>query len=185
MLEDIKKDATQRMAKCVQSFRNDLKKVRTGRAHPSLVEHLSVDYYGNEVPLNQVSNLSVADANLIVAQPFDPTTIPAIQRGITQANLGLNPSSDGKVVRIPVPALTEDRRKELVRKAHDLAETARNGVRQARRHGNDRLKAKEKGHEISQDEERRGLDEVQKLHDHYIGQINTALQHKEKDILTL
>ncbi len=144
-----------------------------------------VDYYGTTTPLNQVANLSVADASLIVAQPYDPSTIPAIQRGITQANLGLNPSSDGKVVRIPIPPLTEDRRKDLVRKAHDFAETARNGVRQARRDGNDKLKAQEKKHEISQDDERRGLDEVQKLHDHYIKDINEALEHKEKDILTL
>jgi len=120
-----------------------------------------------------------------VAQPYDPSTIPAIQRGIAQANLGLNPSSDGKVIRIPIPPLTEDRRKDLVKKAHDSAEHARNGVRQARRDGNDRLKAMEKKHEISQDDERRGLDEVQRLHDHYIGDITHALQVKEKDILTL
>jgi ribosome recycling factor len=184
-MKELFKEVEQEMKHALDHLHTELKRLRTGRASLNMLDTVVVEYYGSHVPLNQVSNLSVADANLIVAQPFDPTTIPAIQRGITQANLGLNPSSDGKVVRIPVPALTEDRRKELVRKAHDLAETARNGVRQARRHGNDRLKAKEKGHEISQDEERRGLDEVQKLHDHYIGQINTALQHKEKDILTL
>ena len=144
-----------------------------------------VDYYGTPTPLNQVANLSVADANLhrgAALGPFDHPRHPARH---PQANLGLNPSSDGKVVRIPVPPLTEDRRKELVKKAHDFAEHARNGVRQARREGNDKLKAQEKEHEISQDDERRGHDEVQKLHDHYIEEINEALAHKEKDILTL
>lgn len=169
----------------VDHFHHELKRLRTGRASLSILEPVVVDYYGTTTPLNQVAHLSVADASLIVAQPYDPSTIPAIQRGITQANLGLNPSSDGKVVRIPIPPLTEDRRKDLVRKAHDFAETARNGVRQARREGNDKLKAQEKKHEISQDDERRGLDEVQKLHDHYIKDINEALAHKEKDILTL
>ncbi|HET9767948.1 MAG TPA: ribosome recycling factor [Thermoanaerobaculia bacterium] len=169
----------------VDHFHHELKRLRTGRASLAILEPVVVDYYGTTTPLNQVAHLSVADASLIVAQPYDPSTIPAIQRGITQANLGLNPSSDGKVVRIPIPPLTEDRRKDLVRKAHDFAETGRNGVRQARRDGNDKLKAQEKKHEISQDDERRGLDEVQRLHDHYIKDINEALAHKEKDILTL
>ena len=174
-----------KMKQSLDHFHDELKRLRTGRASLGMLEGVMVEYYGTPTPLNQVANLSVADANLIVAQPWDHSNIPAIQRGITQANLGLNPSSDGKVVRIPVPPLTEDRRKELVRKAHELAEHARNGVRQARREGNEQLKAQEKKGEISQDDERRGLDEVQKLHDHYISQIATTLQHKEKDILTV
>ena len=169
----------------VDHFHHELKRLRTGRASLAILEPVVVDYYGTSTPLNQVAHLSVADASLIVAQPYDPSTIPAIQRGITQANLGLNPSSDGKVIRIPVPSLTEDRRKQLVKQAHELAENARNAVRLVRREGNDQLKAKEKKHEISQDDERRGLDEIQKLHDHYIGQIGTTLQHKEKDIMTV
>ena len=184
-MKELFREVEQLMKHAMDHFHHELKRLRTGRASLGMLEGVTVDYYGTQVPLNQVANLSVADANLIVAQPFDPTTIPAIQRGITTANLGLNPSSDGKVVRIPVPPLTEDRRKELVRKAHDLAEHARNAVRQARREGNDKLKAMEKKHTISQDDERRGLDEVQKLHDHYIAQINSTLQHKEKDILTV
>jgi len=173
------------MKHVVDHFHHELKRLRTGRASLSILEPVVVDYYGTPTPLNQVATLTVADANLIVAQPYDPSSIQAIQRGITQANLGLNPSSDGKVVRIPIPPLTEDRRKELVRKAHDFAETARNGVRQARRDGNDEIKRREKKHEISQDDERRGHEEIQKLHDHYIKDINDALAHKEKDILTL
>jgi ribosome recycling factor len=184
-MKEIFKSIELKMKHAVDHFHDELKRLRTGRASLGMLEGVMVDYYGNSTPLNQVCNLSVADANLIVAQPWDPSTIPAIQRGITQANLGLNPSSDGKVVRIPVPPLTEDRRKELVRKAHELAEQARNGVRQARRDGNEQVKAKEKKHEISQDEERRGHDEVQRLHDHYIAQVATTLQHKEKDIMTV
>jgi ribosome recycling factor len=173
------------MKQAVDHLHHELKSLRTGRASITILDPVVVDYYGTPTPLRQVASLSVADANLIVAQPYDPTTIPAIQRAIAKADLGLNPSSDGKVIRIPVPSLTEDRRKELVRKAHDLAEHARNGVRQARREGNDAIKAKEKKHEISQDDERRGHEEIQRLHDHYIKQIAESLQHKEKDILTL
>lgn len=184
-MKELYKSIELKMKHGVDHFHDELKRLRTGRASLGMLEGVMVDYYGNATPLNQVSNLSVADANLILAQPWDPSTIPAIQRGITQANLGLNPSSDGKVVRIPVPPLTEDRRKELVRKAHDLAEQARNAVRQARRDGNEQVKAREKKHEISEDDGRRAHDEIQKLHDHYIAQVNATLQHKEKDILTV
>ena len=120
---------------------------------------------------------------MIVAQPYDPSQSSAIERAIMKSDLGLNPSSDGKVIRIPVPSLTEERRKEIVKKAHDLAEHAKTAVRQARREGNDKLKKKEKDKEISQDDERRGLDEVQKLHDQYIAEIGTSLQKKEQQIL--
>lgn len=184
-MKELFKSLEQKMKHAVDHFHDELKRLRTGRASLSMLDPVVVDYYGTPTPLNQVANLSVADANMIVAQPWDPSTIPAIQRGIAQANLGLNPSSDGKVIRIPVPPLNEERRKELVKKAHDIAEHARNAVRQIRREGNDQVKAKEKKHEISQDEERRGHDEVQRLHDHYMGQIGQTLQHKEKDILTL
>lgn len=184
-MKELFKSIEQKMKHAVDHFHDELKRLRTGRASISMLDPVVVDYYGTATPLNQVANLSVADANLIVAQPWDPSTIPAIQRGIAQANLGLNPSSDGKVIRIPVPPLNEERRKELVKKAHDIAEQARNAVRQVRREGNDLIKAKEKKHDISQDEERRGHDEVQRLHDHYITQIGQTLQHKEKDILTL
>ena len=184
-MKELFRTVEQKMKLALDHFHDELKRLRTGRASLGMLEGVTVEYYGSHVPLNQVSNLSVADANLIVAQPFDTSNIPAIQRGITQANLGLNPSSDGKVIRIPVPPLTEDRRKELVRKAHEQAEHARNGVRQARREGNEILKKLEKDKEISQDDERRGHDEMQKLHDHYIGLINKALETKEKDLMTV
>lgn len=172
-----------KMKGAVDHLHDELKKLRTGRASIALLDGVMVDYYGTPTPLNQVANLSVADANLIVAQPWDSSTIPAIERAIIKANLGLNPSSDGKLVRIPVPPLTEERRREMVKKAHEQAEAARTVVRQVRREGNEQLKTQEKAKEISQDDERRGLDEVQKLHDHYIAQINETLQHKEADIL--
>jgi len=174
-----------KMKKVVDHLHSDLKTLRTGRASIAILEPVRVDYYGTPTPLNQVANLSVPDATMIVAQPWDPSTIPAIERAIRQADLGLNPASDGKIIRIPVPSLTEDRRKEIVKKAHDFAETSRNGVRQARREGNEILKKLEKDKEISQDDERRGHDEMQKLHDHYIGLINKALETKEKDLMTV
>jgi ribosome recycling factor len=171
------------MKHAVDHFHHELKSLRTGRASLSMLDGVTVDYYGTPTPLNQLATLSVADATLIVAQPFDPTQISAIERAINTANLGLNPSNDGRTIRIPVPALTEERRKEFVKKAHDMAESSRNVVRAARREGNDKLKKLEKDKEISEDDEKRGFDEIQKLHDHYIGEINTALESKEKLIL--
>lgn len=182
-MKEVFKEVESQMKHAVDHLHNELKHLRTGRASLALLDGVTVDYYGSPVPLNQVANLSVADATLIVAQPYDPSQISAIERAIMKADLGLNPSSDGKTIRIPVPSLTEERRKEIVKKAHDLAEHARNAVRQARREGNERLKKKEKDKEISQDDERRGLDEVQKLHDRFISEIGTALQKKEQQIL--
>lgn len=171
------------MKHAVDHFHHELKTLRTGRASLTMLDGVTVDYYGTPAPLNQLANLSVADAGMIVVQPYDPTQIAAIEKAILRADLGLNPSNDGRLIRLPVPSLTEDRRREIVKKAHDFAEHARNGVRQARRDGNDRLKQKERDKEISQDDERRGHDEIQKLHDHYIGEIGTALQRKEAQIL--
>ncbi len=172
-----------KMKGVVEHFHGQLKQLRTGRASIAILEGVTVDYFGTPTPINQLANLSVADATLIVAQPWDATTIPAIEKSIMTSDLGLNPSSDGKVVRIPVPPLTEERRKEIVRKAHDMAESSRNGIRGSRREGNEFLKMMEKEKDISQDDERRGLAEIQKLHDHYIEQVNSSLATKEKDIL--
>lgn len=171
------------MKHAVDHFHQELKTLRTGRASLTMLDGVMVDYYGTPTPLNQVAGLSVADATMLVAQPYDVSQIPAIEKAIRSADLGLNPSNDGKVVRIPVPPLTEERRKEFVKKAHDMAEQTRNAIRQARRMGNDRLKKMEKEKEISQDEERRGHDEMQKLHDHYIGEVAKALESKEKQIM--
>jgi ribosome recycling factor len=183
MTQELYRDIELKMKHAVDHFHKELRTLRTGRASLALLDGVTVDYYGTPTPLNQLANLSVPEATMIVAQPYDTSQIQAIERAIIQADLGLNPSSDGKVVRIPVPALTEERRKEIVRKAHDMAESARNGVRQARREGNDRLKKMEKDKEISQDDERRGHDEMQRLHDHYIQEVGEALEAKEGQIL--
>jgi ribosome recycling factor len=182
-MKELFKEVETHMKHAVEHFHSELKHLRTGRASLALLDGVTADYYGTPTPLNQLATLSVADASMIVAQPYDPSQIAAIERAIMKSDLGLNPSSDGKVIRIPVPSLTEERRKEIVKKAHDLAEHARNAVRQARREGNDKLKKMEKDKAISQDDERRGLDEVQKLHDQYIGEVNTGLQKKEQQIM--
>jgi ribosome recycling factor len=182
-MKEVFKDVETHMKQALDHFHNELKHLRTGRASLALLDGVMVEYYGTPMPINQLATLSVADASMIVAQPYDPSQISAIERAIMKSDLGLNPSSDGKVIRIPVPSLTEERRKEIVKKAHDQAEHARNSIRLVRREGNDKLKKKEKDHEISQDDERRGLDEVQKLHDHYIAEINSALHKKEQQIL--
>jgi ribosome recycling factor len=182
-MKELFREVEVHMKHAVDHFHQELKHLRTGRASLGMLDGVLVDYYGTPTPLNQLANLAVPDATLIVAQPYDPTQISAIERAILRSDLGLNPSNDGKVVRIPVPPLTEERRREFVKKAHDLAEHARNGVRQARREGNDALKKKERDKEISQDDEHRGHEEIQRLHDHYIGEVNAALQAKEAQIL--
>ncbi len=171
------------MKAAVDHLHQEMKTLRTGRASLALLDGVVVDYYGTQTPLNQLAGLSVPEATLIVAQPYDPASIPAIERAIQGSDLGLNPSNDGKLVRIPVPTLTGERRQELVKLLHEMAEHSRNGVRHARREGNDDLKKMEHDKEIGEDEERRGFDEIQKLHDHYIGLIQQATETKEKDIL--
>jgi ribosome recycling factor len=150
-----------------------------------MLDGVQVEYYGQPVPLKSVATLTVADATMLIAQPFDSSQISAIERGILKSDLGLNPSNDGKVVRIPVPQLTEERRKELVKKAHELAELARNSVRIARREINDRLKKLGKDGEIGADDEHRGHEDAQKLHDRHMDEIAKTLEHKEKEILTV
>jgi len=185
MMQAVFQETELKMKRAVDHFHEDLKTLRTGRASLSILDSVRVDYYGTPTPLNQVANLSVADATMIVAQPWDARQISAIEKGILKAGLGLNPANDGKIIRIPVPPLTEERRREMVKRAHDMAEATRNSIRGARREGNDDLKLLESEKEISQDDERRGQDEVQKLHDHYIGQVNHALETKEADIMTV
>ncbi len=184
-MKDLFLEVELKMKQAVDHFHQELKTLRTGRASLAIIDHVHVEYYGSPTPLNQLANLSVPDPSLIVVQPYDPSMTQAIERAIQAAGLGLNPASDGKVVRVPIPPLNEERRREMVKKAHDMAESTRNGVRQARREGNDKLKAMEKEHEISQDDERRGLEEIQKLHDHYVTQTQEALEHREKDSLTV
>jgi ribosome recycling factor len=184
-MKEVFRDTEVKMKAAVEHFHHELKVLRTGRASLAILDGIMVEYYGTPTPLNQLANLSVPDATMIVAQPYDPSQIQAIERAIRSSDLGLNPSNDGKLIRIPVPPLTEERRKEFVKKAHDLAEHARNAVRIARREGNEALKRKERDKEISQDDEHRGLDEIQKLHDHYIGEVNRSLATKEEQIMAV
>lgn len=163
--------------------RRELAGVRTGRASVAILDAVHVEAYGAPVPLNQVASLSIPEPTLIVAQPFDPSLMSAIEKAIRASSLGLNPTNDGKVVRIPIPALTEERRKELSKLVHRYAEEGRNGVRQVRREANDRLKKLFKDHKISEDDERRGLDEVQKITDQHIGVIDDVQKKKDADLL--
>lgn len=172
-----------KMKHAVDHFHHELRTIRTGRASLAILENVKVEYYGAPTPLNQVANLAVPDPTTIIAQPYDPALIGDIEKAVLAANLGLNPANDGKVVRIPVPPLTEERRLELVKRVHELAEVARNGVRHGRRDGNESLKSMEKDKEIGQDDEKRGHDEIQKLHDHYIAEIGKSLETKEADIM--
>ena len=174
-----------KMKQAVDHLHHELRTIRTGRASLAILEGVKVDYYGAPTPLNQVANLSVPDPTMIVAQPYDPGLITDIEKAVLAANLGLNPANDGKVVRIPVPALTEERRLELVKRVHELAEAARNGVRHGRRDGNEALKVMERDKEIGQDDEKRGHDEIQRLHDHYIAEVGKSVETKEADIMEI
>lgn len=173
------------MKHSVDHLGEEFKQLRTGHASIAILDAVKVDYYGTLTPVAQLAGLSAPEPTLITVQPYDPTVIPAIERAILTSDLGLNPSNDGKLIRIPIPPLTEERRKEIVKRAHEMAEAARNAVRHARRDGNDGIKQLEKDKEIGEDDERRGYDEVQRLHDHYITLINEHLATKEADILTV
>lgn len=179
------KDIEKRMSDAVAALREKFKTLRTGRANLGLLDGILVSAYGADVPINQVANLSVPEPTLIVAAPWDPKMSTEIERAIRKSDLGLNPQSDGKVVRIPIPSLTEERRKELAKKAHHLAEEGRIEVRRFRHEGNDRLKKMFREKEISEDDERRGLDETQKLTDRKIAEIDELLKSKEKEILAV
>ena len=184
-LKSLFDESRKRMSGVLDHLKREMAGVRTGRASTALLDNVHVDAYGSSMPLNQVAQLSVPESTLIVAQPFDPQLMGAIEKAIRSANLGLNPANDGKVVRIPLPVLTEERRKELTKVIHKLAEEARNGVRQVRRDANDRLKKLLKDHDISEDDERRGLDEVQKLTDQHVGAIDDLQKKKDQELLTV
>ena len=184
-LKSLFDESRKRMGAVLDHLKREMAGVRTGRASTALLDNVHVEAYGASMPLNQVAQLSVPESTLIVAQPFDPQLMGAIEKAIRSANLGLNPANDGKVVRIPLPPLTEERRKELTKVIHKLAEESRNGVRQVRRDANDRLKKLLKDHDISEDDERRGLDEVQKLTDQHVGSIDDLQKKKDQDLLTV
>jgi ribosome recycling factor len=182
-LKSLFAESQKRMVTAVEHVKHELAGVRTGRASVTLLDGVHVDAYGSKMPLNQLAGLSVPEPTLIVAQPFDPSQLGAIEKAIRSSDLGLNPSNDGKVVRIPIPALTEERRKELSRHVHKLTEEGRNSVRQVRRDANERLKKLLKDHTISEDDERKGLDEVQKLTDGHIKLIDDAQKKKDTELL--
>ena len=183
MLEELKKDAATRMAKCVQTFQTDLKKLRTGRAHPSLVEHLKVDYYGSEVPLQQVANIAVEEGRTLVISPWEKSVVQAIEKAIFKSDLGLTPMTAGTVIRIPMPPLTEERRREFTKVIRQDAEGARVAVRNVRRDVMSDIKEALKEKLISQDDERRAETDVQKLTDKYVADIDQMLAAKEKEIM--
>ncbi len=182
-LKGVFAEVSKRMAAGVDHVRHELGGVRTGRASVTILDPIHVEAYGSRMPLNQLASLSVPEPSLIVAQPFDPSQLAAIEKAIRASDLGLNPSNDGKVVRIPIPALTEERRKELSRHVHKLAEEGRNVVRGIRRDANERLKKLLKDHKISEDDERKGLDEVQKLTDSHSRQIDELQKKKDQELL--
>ena len=182
-LKGLSAEVNKRMHAAVEHVRHELAGVRTGRASVTILDAVHVEAYGSKMPLNQVAGLSIPEPTLIVAQPFDPSQLAAIEKAIRASDLGLNPSNDGKVVRIPLPTLTEDRRKELSRHVHKLSEEGRNSVRQVRRDANDRLKKLLKDHQVSEDDEKKGLDEVQKATDHHIRQIDDLQKKKDDELL--
>ena len=183
MIEDLKKDATARMGKCVLQFQADLKKMRTGRAHPSLVENLKLDYYGSEMPLNQVANITVEDARTLVVTPWDKGAVQAIEKAIYKSDLGLTPNTAGTVIRVPLPPLTEERRRDITKVVRGDAESARVAVRNVRRDVLQDSKEALKEKLISQDEEKKVQEEIQKLTDKHVAEIDQALAEKEKEIM--
>ena len=172
-----------RMDGQIEHVRRELGGVRTGRASVTILDAVHVEAYGSQMPINQVASLSIPEPTMIVAQPFDPSLMGAIERAIRSANLGLNPTTDGKVIRIPLPALTEERRREMSKLVHKYAEEGRNGVRQARRDANDRLKKFLKDHLISEDDEKKALDDVQKTTDAHIKNIDDLQKKKDSELL--
>jgi ribosome recycling factor len=176
-------EVKQRMDGQIEHVRRELAGVRTGRASVNILDAVQVEAYGSMMPVNQVASLSIPEPTMIVAQPFDPSLLGAVEKAIRSANLGLNPANDGKVVRIPLPTLTEERRKELSKLVHKYAEEGRNGVRQVRRDANDRLKKLLKDSKISEDDERKGLDEVQKITDQHVALIDDIQKKKDAELL--
>ena len=178
-------DARQRMDTSVESVRRELSALRTGRASLALLDNIRVDYYGTMTPVSQVGNLTIPDPTLITIQPWDASMLPAIDKAIRGAGLDLNPQNDGKIIRIPVPQLNEERRKNLVKLAHKHAEDSRVAIRNVRRDTNEHLKKLLKDHAISEDDEKHALAEVQKLTDHHIEQVNEVLKRKEAEVMAV
>lgn len=183
MLEEAEELAKDGMEKAVDRLKKELSRVRAGRANPGMLDDVKVDSYGTQLPLKQVATVTAPDARMLVVKAFDRNTIPAIERAINNAQLGLNPNNDGTVVRVPIPPLTEDRRKDLTKQVHDHGENAKISIRQARREANDLLKKAEKDKEISEDDLKRGLDNIQSVTDTQSKIVDDIIEKKEKEIL--
>ncbi|HPQ95237.1 MAG: ribosome recycling factor [Thiothrix sp.] len=185
MIDDILLDAEQRMQKSIEALKGELAKIRTGRAHPSLLDHVTVDYYGTQTPLSQVANISIEDARTLSITPWEKPMVAVIEKAILTSDLGLNPATAGTVIRVPVPPLTEERRRDLVKVVKSEAEGAKVAIRNIRRDANSDFKALEKEKEISEDDERRAEDRVQKLTDKYVAEVDTVFEKKEKDLMEI
>ena len=185
MIAELKKSTEQKMQKSLEALKHDLQKVRTGRAHTGLLDHIQIDYYGTMMPIAQVANLTLLDARTIGVQPWEKKMLPVVEKAIRDSDLGLNPSSMGELVRVPMPALTEERRKELIKVVHKEAEAAKVAVRNVRRDAIQQLKDAMKHKEISEDDEHRAEDDIQKLTDRYVAEIDKALAAKEADLMAV
>jgi len=185
MIDDILKDAEQRMKKSIESMRGEMAKIRTGRASPALIDHLNVDYYGVTTPINQVANISVQDARTLAVQPWEKNMVPVVERAIMEANLGLNPVTAGDLIRIPMPPLTEERRKEMVKVAAAEGESGKVAIRNIRRDANSDFKSLLKEKDISEDQEKQAEGLVQQLTDKYVAQVDEVVKEKEAEILTV
>ena len=185
MITDVKKSAEQKMQKSLEALKTDLGKVRTGRAHPGILDHVTVDYYGAPTAINQIANVSLLDARTVSVTPWEKKMVGAIEKAIRDSGLGLNPSTMGDLIRVPMPALTEERRKDLIKVVKSEAENARVAVRNIRRDANATFKDLLKNKEISEDDERRAQDDIQKLTDRYIAEIEKILQAKEADLMAV
>jgi ribosome recycling factor len=185
MINDIKQSAELKMQKSLEALKVDLGKVRTGRAHTGILDHVQVDYYGSLMPINQVAAISLADARTITVQPWEKPMIAKVEKAIRDADLGLNPATNGDVIRVPMPALTEERRRDLIKVVRGEAEGAKVAVRNVRRDANDALKKLLKDKEIGEDDERKSQDEIQKLTDKFVAEIDKMLQAKETDLMAV
>ena len=185
MIDDLQKRTSERMAKSIEALRHELAKIRTGRAHPSLLDHVTVAYYGNMVPLSQTANITVEDARTLAVTPWERTMVQAIEKAIMSSDLGLNPNTTGTLIRVPMPALTEERRRDLIKVVRHEGEGARVAIRNIRRDANTELKNALKEKQISEDEERRSQDQIQKLTDQYVKEVDNVLDVKEKDLMAI
>ena len=185
MISDVRKSAEQKMTRSIETLKTDLAKVRTGRAHTGLLDHIHVDYYGTSMPLSQVANVTLADPRTLGVTPWEKKMIPVVEKAIRDSDLGLNPATSGDMIRVPMPALTEERRKELIKVVHKEAEAAKIAVRNVRRDANDHLKKLLKDKQCSEDEERRAHDDLQKLTDRFVADVDRLLAQKESDLMAI